>query len=191
MINWINKLSTFFTARKKIPDLGKMDISSFALGCGVVPIGPVRFVQPNWSSTDWSSAFGPARLVQCFLSSGLYCLTLTSICKLTLISAYFINMNELNNNIADDVIDDEFIDPDLLSYSTSTRGGEQLIKLNRNSLTLNGDYKVIWQCKDHAMCRGIPRIQSFRLDSFVQQDYDVQWLGINHQFNCHTKSTSI
>ena len=143
MINWINKLSTFFTARKKIPDLGKMDISSFALGCGVVPIGPVRFVQPNWSSTDWSSAFGPARLVQCFLSSGLYCLTLTSICKLTLISAYFINMNELNNNIADDVIDDEFIDPDLLSYSTSTRGGEQLIKLNRNSLTLNGDYKVI------------------------------------------------
>jgi hypothetical protein len=36
-------------------------------------------------------------------------------------------MNELNDNIDDD--DDEFIDPDLLSYSTSTRGGEQLIKL--------------------------------------------------------------
>ena len=30
-------------------------------------------------------------------------------------------MNELNNIIADD--DDEFIDPDLLSYSASTRGG--------------------------------------------------------------------
>jgi hypothetical protein len=31
-------------------------------------------------------------------------------------------MNELNNDIADD--DDEFIDPDLLSYSASTRGGD-------------------------------------------------------------------
>jgi len=39
-------------------------------------------------------------------------------------------MNELNDNIADDD-DDEFIDPDLLSYSTSTRGGEQLIYLNK------------------------------------------------------------
>ena len=74
---------------------------------GPVSIGPVRFVQPDLSSIDWSSAFGPARLVQyrlvqCFLSSGLYYLTLTSTCKLTLISAYFINMNELNDNIADD-----------------------------------------------------------------------------------------
>ena len=106
-------------------------------------------------------------------------------------------MNELNDNIADDDDDDEFIDPDLLSYSTSTRGGEQLIYLNkvyqikRNSLTHNGNYKIIWQCKDRAMCRGIPTIQSFRLDPLVQQDYDVQWLGINHQFNCHTNATSI
>jgi hypothetical protein len=45
---------------------------------GPVSIGPVRFVQPDWSSIDWSSAFGPARL--CFLSSGLYYLTLTSTC---------------------------------------------------------------------------------------------------------------
>jgi len=37
-------------------------------------------------------------------------------------------MNELNNDIADD--DDEFIDPDLLSYSPSTRSGDQLIYLN-------------------------------------------------------------
>jgi len=169
---------------------------------GPVPIGPVRFVQPDWSSTDWSSAFGPARLVQyrlvlCVWSYGIYYLTLTSTCKLTLISAYFINMNELNDNIADNDDDDEFIDPDLLSYSTSTRGGEQLIYLNkvyqikRNSLTHNGNYKIIWQCKDRAMCRGIPMIQSFRLDPLVQQDYDVQWLGINHQFNCHTNATSI
>jgi len=106
-------------------------------------------------------------------------------------------MNELNDNIADNDDDDEFIDPDLLSYSTSTRGGEQLIYLNkvyqikRISLTHNGNYKIIWQCKDHAMCRGIPMIQSFRLDPLVQQDYDVQWLGINHQFNCHTNATSI
>jgi hypothetical protein len=54
-------------------------------------------------------------------------------------------MNELNDNIAA-ADDDEFIDPDLLSYSTSTRG-EQLIYLNkvyqikRNSLT----HKVIEQ----------------------------------------------
>jgi hypothetical protein len=43
-------------------------------------------------------------------------------------------MNELNNNIAaaaaDDDDDDEFIDPDLLSYSPSTRSGDQLIYLN-------------------------------------------------------------
>jgi len=41
-------------------------------------------------------------------------------------------MNELNDNIAD-VDDDEFIDPDLLCYSTSTRGGEQLIYLTINN----------------------------------------------------------
>jgi len=40
-------------------------------------------------------------------------------------------MNELNDNIADNDDDDEFIDPDLLSYSTSTRRGEQLIYLNK------------------------------------------------------------
>jgi hypothetical protein len=41
-------------------------------------------------------------------------------------------MNELNNiaAAAADDDDDEFIDPDLLSYSSSTRSGDQLIYLN-------------------------------------------------------------
>ena len=73
----------------------------------------------RWSSIDWSSAFGPARLVQWFWSSGLYYFTLystcliiynahTHTCKLTIISAYFINMNELNKNVPDDVIEDVY-----------------------------------------------------------------------------------
>jgi hypothetical protein len=41
------------------------------------------------------------------------------------------------------------------------------------------------------VCRDIPMILSTRLDPLVQQDYVVQWLGINHQFNCHTNLTSI
>jgi len=112
-------------------------------------MGPIDiWAQMGRAQTGWAE------------SAGYHYLTLTSTCKLTFISAYFINMNELNDNIAADD-DDEFIDPDLLSYSTSTRGGEQLIYLNkvyqikRNSLTHNGNYKVIWQCKDRAMCRGI------------------------------------
>jgi hypothetical protein len=40
-------------------------------------------------------------------------------------------MNELNHDIDDDAIANEFIDPELIFYSTSTRGGEQLIYLNK------------------------------------------------------------
>ena len=40
-------------------------------------------------------------------------------------------MNELNHDIDDDAIANEFIDPELILYSTSTRGGEQLIYLNK------------------------------------------------------------
>ena len=40
-------------------------------------------------------------------------------------------MNELNHDIDDDAIANEFIDPELILYSTSTRGGEQLTYLNK------------------------------------------------------------
>ena len=106
-------------------------------------------------------------------------------------------MNELNNDIDDDAIANEYIDPDLIFYSTSTRGGEQLINLNkvyqikRNILTLNGNYRIDWQCKDRKICRGIPMIRSFRLNPNIQQDFNVQWLGINHEFNCHTDASTI
>ena len=40
-------------------------------------------------------------------------------------------MDELNHDIDDDAIANEYIDPDLIFYSTSTRGGEQLIYLNK------------------------------------------------------------
>ncbi len=49
-------------------------------------------------------------------------------------------MNELNHDI----------DPELIFYSTSTRGREQLMYLNkvyqikRNTLTLNGNYRIDW-----------------------------------------------
>ena len=106
-------------------------------------------------------------------------------------------MNELNNDIDDDAIANEYIDPDLIFYSTSTRGGEQLIYLNkvyqikRNTLTLNGNYRIDWQCKDRKICRGIPMIRSFRLTPNIQQDFNVQWLGINHELNCHTDASTI
>jgi hypothetical protein len=82
-------------------------------------------------------------------------------------------MNELNHDIDDDAIDNEFIDPELIFYSTSTRGGEQLIYLNkvyqikRNTLTLNGNYRnyrIDWQCKDRKICCGIPMIRSYRIN---------------------------
>ena len=38
----------------------------------------------------------------------------------------------MSDDIPDDVSEDEFIDPELLSYSISTRGGEQLIYLISN-----------------------------------------------------------
>ena len=57
-------------------------------------------------------------------------------------------MNELDHDIDDDAIANEFIDPELIFYR------EQLIYLNkvyqikRNTLTINGNYRIDWQCKD-------------------------------------------
>ena len=34
-------------------------------------------------------------------------------------------------------------------------------------------------------------IRSFRINPNLQQDFYVQWLGFNHEFNCHTDASSI
>jgi len=106
-------------------------------------------------------------------------------------------MNKLNHDIDDDAIDNEFIDPELIFYSTSTRGREQLLYLNkvyqmkRNTLTLNGNYRIDWQCKDRKICHGIPMIRTFRINPNIKQDFNVQWLGFSHEFNCHTDASTI
>jgi hypothetical protein len=71
-------------------------------------------------------------------------------------------MNELNDNIADDDDDDEFIDPDLLSYSTSTRGGEQLIYLNKVYQTIG---RAIRHCVHYEIAsesNPFPEVEVFR-----------------------------
>ena len=84
-------------------------------------------------------------------------------------------MNELNHDIDDDAIANEFIDPELILYSSSTRGGEQFIYLSkvyqikRNALNLNDNYRIDWQFNDRKICRGIPMIRSF---PNIQQDFN-------------------
>ena len=96
-------------------------------------------------------------------------------------------MNELNHDIDDDAIANEFIDPELILYSSSTRGGDQLIYLSkvyqikRNALTLNDNYRIDWQFNDRKFCRGIPMIRSFRINPNIQQDFNLQWLGFNQK----------
>ena len=34
-------------------------------------------------------------------------------------------------------------------------------------------------------------IRSFRLNLNIQQDFNVQWLSINHELNCHTDASTI
>jgi len=106
-------------------------------------------------------------------------------------------MNELNHDIDDDAIANEFVDPELILYSSSTRGGEQLIyltkvyQIERNTLTINDNYRIDWQFNDRKFCRGIPMIRSFRINPNIQQDFNLQWLGFNHEFNCHTNASTI
>ena len=33
-------------------------------------------------------------------------------------------------------------------------------------------------------------ICSFRLNPNIQQDFNLQWLGFNHEFNCHTDAST-
>lgn len=34
-------------------------------------------------------------------------------------------------------------------------------------------------------------IRSFRVNPNIQQDFNVQWLGFNNKFNCHTDASTI
>ena len=76
-------------------------------------------------------------------------------------------MNELNHDIDDDAIDNEFIDPEQLIYLN------KVYQIKRNTLT---NYRIDWQ--DRKIC-------SYRINPNIQQDFNVQWLGFNHEFNCH------
>ena len=44
------------------------------------------------------------------------------------------------------------IDPELMSYSTTTRDGEQMIYFNKVYQTLHGYFRIQWQCKDRPDC---------------------------------------
>jgi hypothetical protein len=83
-------------------------------------------------------------------------------------------MNELNHDIDDDAIDNKFIDTELIYLN-------KVYQIKRNTLTLNGNYRIDWQCKDRKICRGIPIIRSYRINPNIQQDFNVQWLCLNHE----------
>ena len=89
------------------------------------------------------------------------------------------------------------IDPELISYSTTTRGGEQMIYLNKvyqikkKIQTLHGHFRIQWHCKDRPHCSTRVMILSLRDDPMVQNDYNILWLGFEHNNNCNINGTSI
>ena len=54
--------------------------------------------------------------------------------------------------IEEDYEDLNEIDPELISYSTTTRGGEQMIYFKKKIQTLHGYLRIQWQCKDRPHC---------------------------------------
>ena len=66
------------------------------------------------------------------------------------------------NEVEQDVLEE--IDPDLVSYTFSTRGGDQLIYLNKvyqikkKLPTAAGPFRIQWRCKDREHCRTTVRL---------------------------------
>jgi hypothetical protein len=89
------------------------------------------------------------------------------------------------------------IDPELISYSTTTRGGEQMIYLNKvyqikkKIQTLHGHFRIQWHCKDRPHCSTRVMILSLRDDPMVQNEYNILWLGFEHNNYCNINGTSI
>ena len=91
----------------------------------------------------------------------------------------------------------EEIDPDLVSYTVSTRGGDQLIYLNKvyqikkKISTAAGPFRIQWRCKDREHCKTTVRLLSLREDPLLQADYNIQSLGIEHSVLCNVNATTI
>ena len=99
------------------------------------------------------------------------------------------------NEVEQDVLEE--IDPDLVSYSFSTRGGDQLIYLNKvyqikkKLTTADGLIRIQWRCKDREHCKTTVRLLSLRENILVQADYNIRSLGIEHTSLCNVNATSI
>ena len=93
-----------------------------------------------------------------------------------------IEMIDYLNEVEQDVLEE--IDPDLVSYTFSTRGGDQLIYLNKvyqikkKLTTADGLIRIQWRCKDREHCRTTVRLLSLRENLLVQADYNIQSLDI-------------
>jgi len=99
------------------------------------------------------------------------------------------------NEVEQDVLEE--IDHDLVSYTFSTRGGDQLIYLNqvyqikKKLPTVAGPFRIQWRCKDREHCKTTVRLLSLRENLLVQADYNIQSLGIEHSASCNVNATSI
>jgi hypothetical protein len=90
---------------------------------------------------------------------------------------YIIEMIDDLNEVEQDVLEE--IDPDLVSYSFSTRGGDQLIYLNKvyqikkKLTTADGLIRIQWRCKDREHCKTTVRLLSLRENILV-----TTWSGM-------------
>ena len=108
---------------------------------------------------------------------------------------YIIEMIDDLNEVEQDVLEE--IDPDLVSYSFSTRGGDQLIylykvyQIKKKLTTADGLIRIQWRCKDREHCKTTVRLLSLRENILVQADYNIRSLGIEHSALCNVNATSI
>ena len=71
----------------------------------------------------------------------------------------------------------EEIDPDLVSFTVSTRGGDQLIYLNKvyqikkKLSTAAGSFRIQWRCKDREHCKTTVRLLSLREDPLFNDSW--------------------
>ena len=102
---------------------------------------------------------------------------------------YIIEMIDDLNEVEQDVLEE--IDPDLVSYTFSTRGGDQLIYLNKVYQIKKFSNCFWYFCKDREHCRTTVRLLSLRENRLVQADYNIHSLGIEHNALCNVNATTI
>ena len=90
-----------------------------------------------------------------------------------------IDMIDDLNEVEQDVLEE--IDPDLVSYTFSTRGGDQLIyqnkvyQIKKKLTTAAGLFRIQWRCKDREHCRTTVRLLSLRENLLVQPWAQTGW----------------